>query len=138
MNSANYVCCVSIAVSCWALLAASAPAHADIYKCTGKKSLPTYQNFPCQFDSLAAVSAVRTSAAATTPEHGKAAKRVNGGAMASVPRVGMTTEEVRKIWGEPIDISKEEYAKGDIETWRYADSRSIRFDAKGRVQHIDW
>jgi hypothetical protein len=35
-------------------------------------------------------------------------------------------------------MSKEEYAKGNIETWTYADSRSIRFDVEGRVSEIKW
>jgi hypothetical protein len=50
----------------------------------------------------------------------------------------MTREEVRAVWGEPIDTSREEFAKEDIETWSYADSRSIRFDRKGRAAAIRW
>jgi hypothetical protein len=59
-------------------------------------------------------------------------------AVASVPRVGMTANQVKAIWGEPLDTTKEEYARGDIETWTYADSRSIRFDPRGRVMEIKW
>ena len=58
--------------------------------------------------------------------------------VATMPRVGMTTNEVKTIWGEPLDMSREEYAKGNIETWTYANSRSIRFDVKGRVADIKW
>jgi hypothetical protein len=50
----------------------------------------------------------------------------------------MTTEQVKTIWGQPIDTIKEEEAKGDIETWTYPESRSIRFDLKGRVAEIKW
>lgn len=50
----------------------------------------------------------------------------------------MTTAEVKAIWGEPIDMTREEYAKGNIETWTYADSRSIQFDLKGRATEIKW
>ena len=96
-------------------------AYADIYACPGHRGMTTYQNFPCEFDSLGAVPATDR-----TP-----AMRVE-----TMPRVGMTTEQVKAIWGEPIDTTKEEEAKGDIETWMYANSRSIRFDLKGRVAEI--
>ena len=50
----------------------------------------------------------------------------------------MTTDHVKTIWGEPLETTKEEFAKGDIETWTYADSRSIHFDRKGRVTAMHW
>lgn len=125
-------------------------ALAEIYNCTAKKAIPTYQNFPCEFDSLAASSAAPAAAVrastgndaagnAGTPAAtaGRHASRRHSTA-AAVPRVGMTTAEVRAIWGDPIDTSKEEFVKGTIETWSYADSRSIQFDRKGRVTSINW
>jgi hypothetical protein len=50
----------------------------------------------------------------------------------------MTIAEVKAIWGTPLDMTKEEYGKGNIQTWTYADSRSIRFDLKGRVTEVKW
>ena len=111
--------------------------YAEIFKCTNK-AMPTYQNFPCEFDSLAtmpttiATMNVNPPAAAAAPAAAGAASDV------TMPKVGMTTKEVKAIWGEPVDTNREEYAKGNIETWTYADSRSIRFDVKGRVSEIKW
>ena len=126
-----------------------APAAADIYECTGKKSMPTYQNFPCEFDSLgdlpsppaaaATTSTARTAAAGHAPVRaGNPDSRVHRAGAAPAPRVGMSADEVKAIWGQPIDTSKEELRKGTIETWTYADSRSIEFDRKGRVTGIKW
>ena len=116
------------------LVSAAAPVRGDIYKCTLKKTMTTYQNFPCEFDSLGAVSAERTIGAPAVLEQVPGHPRPG----ASAPRVGMSAREVRAIWGEPIETTREEFVKGDVETWRYADSRSIRFDPKGRVQQIHW
>ena len=121
-----------------ALLLATSVVHADIFKCTANKAMPTYQNFPCEFDSLGAMPATAHASdasrtAALHPQGPGAATPV-----ATMPRVGMTTNEVKAIWGEPNDTVKEEYAKGDIETWTYPDSRSVRFDLKGRVSEIKW
>jgi hypothetical protein len=53
------------------------------------------------------------------------------------PRIGMTTEEVRAIWGEPTDTRWEEPGDGDLsELWSYGASRSVRFDRKRRVAAI--
>jgi hypothetical protein len=112
-------------------------AHAEIFKCVGKSALPTYQNFPCQFDS--AGSTTVAAAANVSPRAEAGARAIAATASTgTTPRVGMTTKEVKAIWGDPIDTSKEEYAKGNVETWTYANSRSIRFDLKGRVSEIEW
>jgi hypothetical protein len=116
----------------------AAAAQAEIYACTGKGRLPVYQNFPCQFDRLASAP---DEGAATTPatRHGpESLKATVFAPQPDAPRVGMTTEQVKTIWGQPIDTIKEEEAKGDIETWTYPESRSIRFDLKGRVAEIKW
>jgi hypothetical protein len=111
------------------------PVHAEIYACAGKHRLTVYQNFPCQFDRADAVTApadARADAAgANFPQGPRAPRPV-------VPRVGMSTEEVRAIWGEPKDMTTEEHAKRDIERWTYADSRSVVFDRKGIVTSIHW
>jgi len=121
------------------LLVAAQPAQSDIFKCTTRKSMPTYQNFPCEFDSLGAMPATAPgSKAGATPAPSAAKSRVPARPAATMPRVGMTTNEVKAIWGEPHDTTRERYGKGDIETWEYGDSRSIRFDAKGRVTEVKW
>ena len=125
------------------------PAWGDIYKCTGKTSIPTYQNFPCELDSLGSLAitsepgtgssiAAAKSAARTRASAGSESNAVHPAAAPSVPRVGMTGDQVTAIWGEPTETIREEFVKGDIETWTYTDSRSIRFDSKGRVQQISW
>jgi hypothetical protein len=119
------------------LVVSSVPAFADIYACAGRRGMTTYQNFPCEFDSLGSVPAtgpVGNTQFAT----GTRGDPVHATPVATMPRVGMTTRQVKAIWGEPVDTIKEEYAKGDMETWTYADSRSIRFDLKGRVAEIKW
>lgn len=117
------------------LLVGSGACHAEIYACAGPHRMPVYQNFPCEFASLGAVSATATVVGVQAPSSGP-----GDGAhltpVATMPRVGMTTEQVKAIWGQPSDTTREEYARGDIETWTYADSRSIRFDLKGRVAEI--
>ena len=114
-------------------------AHAEIYACAGKQRMPVYQNFPCQFDRLDAVpsSAQGPSAGASDRAAPQRAKGV-ASSRPAVPAVGMTTDEVRTIWGEPTTSSTEEHAKRDIEVWTYADSRSIVFDRKGIVTAIHW
>ena len=120
------------------LLVAAQPAHGDIFKCTTRKSMPTYQNFPCEFESLGAMPATAPAAKAGAAPAPTAAKSrmPDRAAATTTPRVGMTTSEVKAIWGEPLDTTREEYAKGNIETWMYANSRSIRFDLRGRVTEI--
>jgi hypothetical protein len=116
----------------------SVPANAEIYKCTAK-TIPTYQNFPCEFDSLGASSISDRSAAATpTPAPGVPRAAAASQARPSAPRVGMTSDEVKAIWGEPTNTNKEEFVKGTVETWTYADSRSIQFDRRHRVISIQW
>lgn len=104
--------------------------------------MPTYQNFPCEFDSLGAMPTAGVSGApgsiVSAAGTSRPGDRERATPVATMPRMGMTTAEVKAIWGEPMEMTKEEYAKGDIETWRYADSRSIRFDLKGRVTEIKW
>jgi hypothetical protein len=129
-----------IAIPLLAALSAAPPAYGDIFECTGKGAMPIYQNFPCEFDSLADAN---LPAGAKTPLAATAASantgvHANRAAVEVTPQVGMTAKQVRAIWGEPLETNREEFAKGNIETWKYADSRSIRFDVKGRVQRIHW
>jgi len=123
---------ISIAVAL-----SAAQASAEIYKCTSSKSIPRYQNFPCEFDSLGSAP---TTLAGASAQGVSSAPGNHAYAMpaATTPHVGMTTKQVKAVWGEPVETTREEYAKGDIETWMYAGSRSIRFDMKGRVAEIKW
>lgn len=127
-------------------------ACAEIYKCAGMGGLDLYQNFPCTIESLGWMPKDPTSQNAqlapsnANPERTKAASPevVQTGKPFSldvVPRLGMTTEEVRRIWGEPtgdaihalVPIWRTEIADGPIEIWTYGTTRSAQFDQNGRV-----
>ena len=105
-------------------------ASAEIFKCVGKKGEVLYQNFPCQFESgggmpMGALSQKDAPGAKKSP------------AAPAEPRIGMTTDEVRAIWGEPTDTVQEEPGDGPrFEVWSYGASRSVRFDRKRRVAAI--
>jgi hypothetical protein len=124
-------------------------AEAEIFKCAGHRNVPTYQNFPCEFDSLGAASmsgsplaapATSEAAGADTNRNTRVTQGGPNAAPAPAPRpsVGMTSDEVRRIWGEPAFTTTEEYAKKDIQVWSYADSRSIEFDRDERVTAFRW
>ena len=49
------------------------------------------------------------------------------------PRIGMTTKEVKAIWGEPTEVTQEEVVQGRVQTWSYGPSRSVQFDHTGRL-----
>jgi hypothetical protein len=117
------------------LLLAATSTHAEIFKCIGHGNVPTYQNFPCEFDSLGAwPSRMRGGKASVA----KPVPTSLTEASPAIPLVGMHVDDVRRIWGDPITSSKEEYTRTDIEIWTYADSRSIAFDREGRVAAIHW
>ena len=109
-------------------------AFAEIFKCVGKNGEALYQNFPCQFESMSgtpmdAPSSKKSPADVASPKKSPAAP--------AEPRVGMTTDEVRAIWGEPTDTVQEEPGDGPrVEVWSYGASRSVRFDRKRRVAAI--
>jgi hypothetical protein len=127
--------------SMWILVAAlcaAPPASAEIFKCMGKNGTDLYQNFPCQFDSLGSLPSSPPSAKTTLPpgdarqampkaapvDVGSTGKSAN----AREPRIGMTPDEVKAMWGEPTDTRWEEPGEGDrSELWSYGDSRSVRF-----------
>jgi len=123
-------------------------ACAEIFKCMGKNGITLYQNFPCQFDSLALapvdVQAPRAPPAPSTSSQPSAKTQVPAtpvvgpsGPVQAQPRLGMTAEEVRAIWGEPKDALQEEPGEGGrSEVWSYGDSRSVRFDHRGRVSAV--
>jgi hypothetical protein len=45
----------------------------------------------------------------------------------------MASEEVKALWGEPVETIQDEPVTGRIEIWRYADGRSVQFNNKHRV-----
>jgi hypothetical protein len=109
-------------------------ASAEIFKCVGKKGEDLYQNFPCQFDSGGGMP---TDVADTKKSPTDVAGPKKSPAAPAEPRIGMTTEEVRAIWGEPTNTHWEEPGDGDLsEIWSYGPSRSVRFDRKRRVAAI--
>jgi Domain of unknown function (DUF4124) len=119
-------------------------ASAEIFKCLGKKGEALYQNFPCQFESMGGMpmdAAGSKTSTADVRDPKKSPTDVAGPkkspAAPAEPRIGMTTEEVRAIWGEPTDTLWEEPGDGDLsEIWSYGASRSVRFDRKRRVAAI--
>jgi hypothetical protein len=109
-------------------------ASAEVFKCVGKKGEALYQNFPCQFESGGGMP---TDVADTKKSPTDVAGPKKSPAAPAEPRIGMTTEEVRAIWGEPTDTHWEEPGDGDLsELWSYGASRSVRFDRKRRVAAI--
>jgi len=113
-----------------------APTSAEIFKCVAKNGGDLYQNFPCLIDSLGSLP---SSPPPRDPSPAKAQAALpnvpatDKPANATEPRVGMTQDEVRAIWGEAIEIIQDELKAGRIEIWRYADGRSVQFNVKHRV-----
>jgi hypothetical protein len=115
-------------------------ATAEIFKCVGKKGEHLYQNFPCQFESgggmpMDAPSQMDAPGPKKSPADVLGSKK--SPAAPAEPRIGMTTDEVRAIWGEPAEIIQEEPGDGGrFQVWSYGESRSVRFDRKRRVAAI--
>jgi hypothetical protein len=132
--------------SMWVLVPAlcAAPlASAEIFKCVGKNGTDLYQNFPCQFDSLGSLPSSPSSAKTTFPPGDASQAKSKAApvdvassaksAKASEPRIGMTPDEVRAIWGEPVEATQDEPREGRIEIWRYGETKSVQFNHKQRV-----
>ena len=110
-----------------------------------------YQNFPCAIDSIGSLQSApplapppanTTSPSSVSSQASPTAIPVAVAAtgkpsVAKEPRVGMTTEEVTAIWGEPEDVIQDELREGRIEIWRYGDGRSVQFSNKHRVLVVD-
>jgi hypothetical protein len=110
-------------------------ASAEVFKCVGKNGEDLYQNFPCQFESMSGTPTDAPPAPKKSPTDVAAPKKST--AAPAEPRIGMTADEVRAIWGEPTDTVQEEPGDGPrIEVWSYGASRSVRFDRKRRVAAI--
>jgi hypothetical protein len=121
-------------------------ATAEIFKCVGKKGEALYQNFPCQFEStggmptptdIADPKKSPTDVAGPKKSPTDVAGPKKSPAAPAEPSLGMTTDEVRAIWGEPTESVQEEPGDGArFQVWSYGASRSVRFDRKGRVSAI--
>ena len=105
--------------------------------------MTTYQNFPCEFNSLGSMPSTATlghnassglvarsagplvaqSAAISAARVEHVAKTTTSGAGQPVP--GMAEAEVRKIWGEPDEIVQDEPPSGRVDIWHYRDGRSV-------------
>ncbi len=122
----------------WLLLLVAPLASADIFKCVAKSGLDLYQNFPCRFQS-ADWSTMNMALVKPQPNAPSsplsAAARPAANTVARTPasstsqlRLGMATEDVRALWGEPTDSYWEEPGEGDrFEVWLYGGTRSVRF-----------
>ena len=104
-----------------------------------------YQNFPCQFDSIGWVpsnpEAAKTTSTPLVARQAKPKAPVNVAATVksvdpSEPRVGMTTDEIRAILGEPLEAVQDARGDGSLEIWRYVD-RNIQFNRKHRVVVVE-
>ena len=133
---------------------AARAAQAEIYACPGRAGMTTYQNFPCQFNSLGSVSdvdAVQPTAAPAASTrastHAGTARNVRSTvrgervvqaatAAAGVPHPGASEDDVRKAWGEPEEIVQDEPPSGRVEIWRYKDGRSVQINRKHRVVQV--
>jgi hypothetical protein len=131
----------------WVLAAALAMTpvvSAEIFKCTAKNGLALYQNFPCSMDSQGWLPSDRPTVKPATrsvqPEGVKPAPAIvaatEKAARVSEPRIGMSQEEVRALWGPPQETDQDERKEGRIEIWRYVDGRSIEFNHKQRVSAV--
>jgi hypothetical protein len=109
-------------------------ASAEVFKCVGKNGEDLYQNFPCQFESGGGMP---TDVADTKKSPTDVLGPKKSPAAPAEPRLGMMSDEVRAIWGEPTEIIQEEPGDGGrFEVWSYGASRSVRFDRRRRVAAI--
>ena len=125
------------------LTVAAAPGvSAEIFKCAQVNGMDRWQNFPCATDSVGSHSQgpapSRTSQAAnirqTKPTPVPVSVATAGpSADAGGPRMGMTRDEVKAMWGEPVETDHDERKEGLVNIWRYADGRSVEFNHKQRV-----
>ena len=136
---------VAKSVGILSLLLLIAPlASAQIFKCVAKDGTDLYQNFPCDIASIGSTAtkapgekpgSARSDSKQTKPNSSLPASvaAVKSAIAPTEPRVGMTIDEVKALWGEPEEIIQDEPVDGRIEIWRYAYSRSVHFSTKHRV-----
>src|ERR1700682_4291041 len=115
---------------------AAPTASAEIFKCVAKDATALYQNFPCEFVSIGWVALNPQAAKSTliSPAASQAkpkAAPVNVASPATVAsivkstysgelRIGMSSDEVRALMGEPEEMVADEPAEGGpVSMWRY-------------------
>jgi len=113
------------AIALATLIVAPAALADSIYVCKDRGGAVVYRDFPCPPDSEATTVVRPTNADAK-------------GAKAAPPkeqelRAGMSRAEVRAILGSPSEIKQEEGVDGRVDTWSYGASRTLEFDASGRL-----
>src|SRR4030095_15148284 len=138
-------------------LLVSPSVTAEIFKCV-RQGKVVYQNFSCELETIgsqataspgqaapvAPATPTRPARAAQPPKADPDDEETNTNQASGAapqkpaPRVGMTPRQVRRLsWGEPADIAYSETPDGRIQTWTYADKRTIRFDKNGRVASVE-
>ncbi|HVO89481.1 MAG TPA: DUF4124 domain-containing protein [Casimicrobiaceae bacterium] len=129
------------------LLIVAPYASGEIFKCVGASGRITYQNFPCNVDSIgshaiaAAPQVAEPSTDANLPlRRGQllSATRVQTPSTPpGEPGIGMTREQVRAThWGQPVDVTEQEEWDGWKEVWTYDSNRRVEFNRRGRVQAV--
>ena len=137
-TGALYRCAFALALS--AAFVGGAANASEIVKCVAKDGTPLYQNFPCDIDSMGFLPS--TSAPKPTSVVGADKSKIASVKPASAPKsaeptIGMSSDEVRTLLGEPEEVLTDEPASGSrTSTWRYADGRSIQFDHKHHVLSV--
>ena len=123
-------------------------ASAEIFKCALKDGVVRLQNFPCPIDwpestppSSATPSTLPTPPANDPTQDKKPVSAdprptAQLAASSKVPKIGMTADEVRAVWGEPAEVYWDELVDGRREVWSFAGSRSVQFDVKGRAAAV--
>ena len=137
------------------LTLASPSSLAEIFKCKGKDGLTLYQNFSCDIDSLGSLPSNQAAAGKPAPAdksiqadarnpvpavspsvEARRSAPVAGSPPSGEPRVGMTAEDVKTLWGEPVEILQDEPRSGRVAIWQYADGRVVQINNKQRVISI--
>ena len=129
-----------VAVTIALALSAAPASAAEIFKCVAKDGTALYQNFPCNIDSIGSVASSPPVSKPNSPPTDSRTTKSNtvpvkvASSGANEPRIGMTADEVKALWGEPEEMVDDEPAEGgSVSNWRYADGRIVQFDHKHRV-----
>jgi len=110
----------------------------QIFKCAGKYGSDLYQNFPCESRSPSSttVGAQRADASPAGDFTPPATQPSSKARSKTGPAVGMTREDVKALWGPAPNAYYSELVDGRAEIWSYGPSRSVTFDAAGRVSDV--
>ena len=92
----------------FSLLFVASLASAEVFKCVGKNGEALYQNFPCQFESIERDASGCSEPKGWLSQISHGCRGPKSPAAPAEPRIGMTSDEVRAIWGEPTDTVQEE------------------------------